>query len=139
MHTVVHVVAGGICLLWGGGHIVPTRSVVAAFGELSVDNRRILTMEWLAEGLTLIFLGGLVLLVTLVGDGGRTARLVLGAVAAMLVAMAALSAVTGARTSVLPMRLCPFVKLTAASLLLVGLTSFTSTAIGAPSACTASW
>jgi hypothetical protein len=38
----------------------------------------------------------------------------------MLVIMAGLTAATGARTSILPMRFCPFVKLTSAALLLVG-------------------
>jgi hypothetical protein len=50
----------------------------------------------------------------------HSARLAVRACAAMLVALATLSAATGARTSNLPMRLCPLVKLTAAGLLIAG-------------------
>jgi hypothetical protein len=42
----------GIITLWGITHIVPTKSVVDGFGELSTNNRRIITMERIAEGLT---------------------------------------------------------------------------------------
>ena len=80
-----------VIFLWGVGHILPTRSVVAGFGELSSDNTRIITMEWLIEGVTLCFVG---------------AR----AAAAMLIVLAVISAYTGARTAVLPMKLCPYVK-----------------------------
>jgi hypothetical protein len=41
-----------IIILWGVAHIIPTKSVVAGFGSLSIDNFRIITMEWVAEGLT---------------------------------------------------------------------------------------
>jgi hypothetical protein len=40
--------------LWGVAHLVPTRSVVAGFGSISLDSRRVLTMEWMAEGLTML-------------------------------------------------------------------------------------
>jgi peptidoglycan/LPS O-acetylase OafA/YrhL len=120
LNSVLTATGAGICVLWGAAHVAPTRAVVAGFGDLSTDNRRILTMEWIAEGLALIFLGTLVLLVTFLGDGGGTARLVVRAVAAMLVVMAALSLATGARTSILPMRLCPWVKLTCAALIVAG-------------------
>ncbi len=50
----------GIIFLWGVGHIIPTRSVVRDFGEISKDNRLIITMEWIAEGMTLCFIGILV-------------------------------------------------------------------------------
>ena len=54
-----------VIFLWGIGHLIPTRSVVAGFGALSEDNKRIITMEWIAEGLTLCFIGLLVFMVTL--------------------------------------------------------------------------
>ena len=52
-----------VILIWGIAHIVPTKSVVKGFGGISEDNIRIITMEWVAEGLTLCFIGLLVLLV----------------------------------------------------------------------------
>lgn len=119
MSTTLLLIAASICGLWGLGHIVPTRGVVGGFGELSRDNRRILVMEWLAEGLTLVFLGVLIGAVALWGDGGTTSRLVLRLGAGMLLALAALSAATGARTAILPMRLCPLIKSAAATLVLI--------------------
>jgi hypothetical protein len=56
--------AGGVLVLWGVAHIAPTRSVASSFGSLSVDNRRVLVMEWVAEGFTHIFVGLLVILIT---------------------------------------------------------------------------
>ena len=97
--------------LWGVAHIVPTRSVVAGFGALSTDNRRILTMEWIAEGLTLCFIGALAFCVSVyAGTHDPVSILVYRVCAVMLLVMAGLSALTGARTSVVPMRICPFVK-----------------------------
>jgi hypothetical protein len=111
---------GTLILIWGAAHIFPTRSVVAGFGDLSPDNRRILTMEWIAEGMALMFLGVLVLLVCRSVAAEPSARLAVRACAGMLVALATLSAATGARTKPLPMRLCPLVKVTAAGLLILG-------------------
>ncbi len=42
---------------WGIAHLFPTRSVVSGFGGISVDNKRIITMEWIVEGIALIFIG----------------------------------------------------------------------------------
>lgn len=104
-------IGSAIIILWGIAHILPTKSIVAGFGTLSMDNTRILTMEWVAEGLTLIFLGALVLLTTLIiGTENPTANLVFLSAAGMLFVMAIWSAFTGARTSVLPMKACPFIK-----------------------------
>jgi hypothetical protein len=100
-----------VVFLWGAGHILPTRSVVAGFGELSSDNTRIITMEWLIEGVTLCFVGALVALVAaILGPLDAGTHLVARAAAAMLIVLAVISAYTGARTAVLPMKLCPYVK-----------------------------
>jgi hypothetical protein len=40
--------------LWGVAHLFATRGVVAGFGELTAGNRRIITMEWIVEGVALI-------------------------------------------------------------------------------------
>jgi hypothetical protein len=97
---------------WGVGHLVPTRNVVAGFGELSADSSWIITMEWLLEGLTLCFLGVLVALVTAtLGAREPATRLVARTAGGMLVVMAVVSLFTGARTSILAMKLCPAIKL----------------------------
>lgn len=33
-------------------HLASTRTAAASFGAISVDNRRILVMEWMAEAIT---------------------------------------------------------------------------------------
>ena len=109
--------AGAVLIfIWGVAHIIPARAVVDGFGPISTDNRRIITMEWVAEGLALCFIGLLVLIST-IADAGATAP-VMSAV--MLLVMAAWTALTGARTSILPIKVCPFVKTGVAVLFLLG-------------------
>ena len=74
-HVLLH--AGSLVIIaWGIAHIAPTRSVVAGFEPLTRDNRLVLTMEWVAEGLTLVFIGVLALLMTAVtGPGAAGAAL----------------------------------------------------------------
>ncbi|MFC2076153.1 hypothetical protein ACFLT7_03625 [candidate division KSB1 bacterium] len=114
-------IGSALIFLWGAGHLMPTKSIVAGFGALSDDNRRIITMEWIAEGLALCFIGVLAFLTVLVGNpGNQVAIVVIRALAVMLLVMAALSAFTGARTPILPMKLCPFVKTGVALLFFIG-------------------
>jgi len=86
-----------VIILWGIAHIIPTKPIVNGFGAISEDNKKVLTMELIAEGLILIFLGVLPLLVTiLVSSQGKTAYIVYLACAVMLLVMAILTAMTGA-------------------------------------------
>ena len=111
-----------VIILWGIGHLAPTRSVVKGFGEISRDNKLIITMDWIAEGLTLCFIGLLILFVTvLAGPASTGAKVVYRLCFGMLVVLAVLSFFTGARTSVLPMKICPFVKLLVAAFLVPSL------------------
>jgi hypothetical protein len=111
-----------IIIIWGIAHLIPTKAIVDGFGEISPDNRKIITMETVAEGLTLCFLGILIILVTAMGDWqSRTASIVYFLVAIMLMLMALLTLLTGARTSLLPYKICPFVKTIAAILILFGI------------------
>jgi hypothetical protein len=121
INAILLYVGAGIITVWGIAHIIPTKAVINGFGEISQDNRRIITMEWIAEGLTLCFIGLLVLFVTICGEAqSRTSIMVYMASAAMLVIMAALTSVTGARTSIVPIKICPFVKIAVAVLFILG-------------------
>ena len=113
--------AAGILVLWGIAHVViPTRDIIRGFGPLSDRNRRILLMEWLMEGVLLIFVGVLVGTVSYFDPAmGAISVVVFRLCAAVLAVMAGISLVTGARTDILPMRLCPPIFLTAAILVLV--------------------
>ena len=113
--------ASVVCAVWGIAHIYPVKSVVAGFEPLSDDNRRVLIMEWVAEGLALVFIGVLTLLITAAGlSDNEAALLVYRVCAVMLVVMAIWTGVTGARTSVVFFKLCPVVKTGCAVLLISG-------------------
>jgi len=121
INSILLYLGAGIITLWGIAHIIPTKSVVKGFEQISQDNKRIITMEWIAEGLTLCFIGILVLLVTLLaGPQSSASHIVYLASAAMLVVMAALTASTGARTAIVPIKICPAVKIVVAILFILG-------------------
>ena len=58
--------AAALTGVWGVAHLFATRGVVAGFGELTADNGRIITMEWIVEGVALVSLASLVAAVTAV-------------------------------------------------------------------------
>ena len=107
--------------LWGIAHIIPTKSVVNGFGPISEDNKRIITMEWVAEGLTLCFIGLLVLFITILGGSQNPASIIVYRISAlMLIVMAGWTLLTGVRTSIVPIKICPLVKTIVAILFFVG-------------------
>ena len=110
-----------VIVLWGISHILPTRGVVESFGAISRESQLIITMEWVAEGLTLIFIGALALYMTLQPRADPpTAIVVYRALALMLLVMAVWTALTGARTSIIPIKICPLVKTSVAILFILG-------------------
>ncbi|MFC2059799.1 hypothetical protein ACFLTZ_01735 [Chloroflexota bacterium] len=114
-------VGAGLITLWGIAHLIPTKSIVSGFGPISEDNKKIIAMESIAEGLTLGFIGVLVIMVTsLAGSQSQAAHIVYIVCAVMLLIMAILTTVTGARTSILPYKICPVVKTVVAVLFFLG-------------------
>ena len=110
-----------IILIWGAAHLFPTKTVVRGFGPISEDNRKIITMEWLAEGVAMCYMGILTILVTAIA--GRTAAastVVYLSTAITLVVMAILGWLTYARTPIIPMKLCPWIQSLSALLLFAG-------------------
>jgi hypothetical protein len=121
MNEVLLYAGSTVILLWGIGHLVPTKSVVAGFGTISKDNERIITMEWIAEGLTLCFIGVLVFVVMLAGGPqNAVSQSVYWMSAFMLVVLAIVSSFTGARTAIFPMKLCPVIKTAVAAAFIAG-------------------
>lgn len=110
MAEVLAHVAAGVVFLWGVSRIIPTKQVVAGFGDISQDNRCVITMEWVAEGLSFMFVAALVAAVTRSGKTPETAEdLVYRVCAGVLLAVGAWTTVTGARTKVIRFRMCPVV------------------------------
>lgn len=122
MTAEVLIYAGALIVsLWGVAHLIPTGSVVAGFGGISLDNRRVVVMEWVAEGLTMLFVGALVTAVTLsAGADDSVAVLVYRMAAGLLAGIAVLTAFTGARTPVGWFKACPLVLASVIALMLIG-------------------
>jgi hypothetical protein len=111
--------AAAVTALWGVAHAVPTRRVVAGFGPLSGDNRRVLAQEWLAESLTMWGVAAMVVVATAVDGQTAVTAWVYRAAAGLLLALATLTALTGARTAVIWFKVCPVLLGASATLLLV--------------------
>jgi hypothetical protein len=105
---------------WGIAHLLPTRSVVAGFGEISLDNQRIITMEWIVEGVALIFIGTVNAIVTAIDHTGSVSLAVYFSSAVALIALALVSFFTGFKIRFLPYKLCPLIFLTSAGLIMLG-------------------
>jgi len=107
-------------ILWGVAHLFPTRSVVSGFGNISVDNRNIIAMEWVTEGVALIFLGTIVAAVTAIEPRAAVSSAVYLASSGCLVVLAIVSLFTGFRIAFLPFRLCPLIFLSSTVLITLG-------------------
>jgi hypothetical protein len=120
INQVFFYLSGALSIVWGVAHLLPTKSVVAGFGDISVDNRNIIMMEWIVEGITLIFIGILVVVVTLVDPISEAAVVVFITSASGLVVLALVSLFTGFKVNFLPFKLCPLIFSVSAALLLLG-------------------
>jgi len=106
--------------LWGVAHLFPTGSVIRGFGDISADNRNIVAMEWVTEGVALIFLGTIVATVTFVAPRAVVSGYIYLISSGCLVVLAIVSLSTGFKISFLPFKLCPVIFLSSAILMLLG-------------------
>jgi hypothetical protein len=66
------VYAGSILLIiWGIIQAYPAKSRSKVIGELTGDNNKIVSMEWIAEGVTFILIGILVITVTYIAGAEK--------------------------------------------------------------------
>ena len=113
--------AGSVLLLfWGIAHLFPTKNVVEGFGDISLDSQRIITMEWIIEGVSLIFIGLLVASVTYVDYTSLVSKTVYRFSFLMLVALTIISMMTGFKINFVPYKLCPAIFTTSAILIILG-------------------
>ena len=106
--------------LWGIAHLFPTKSVVSGFGEISVDNKRIITMEWIAEGIALIFIGTTNAVVTFIDYTSLISRVIYLNSVGVIIVLALVSLFTGFKINFLPFKLCPFIFFASAVLIVLG-------------------
>jgi hypothetical protein len=105
---------------WGAAHLLPTRSVVKGFGDISPDNKRIITMEWIIEGLALMFIAAVVASVTYFDHVSAISRTVYWLSFVMLNTLSGVSLFTGFKVNFLPYKLCPLIFTTASILIVTG-------------------
>jgi len=118
MSTVLAYLGAALVAAWGVAHAVPTRQVLAGFEPVTADNRHIIKQEWLAEAFTMWGIAAVVIAATAAGGTADARAWVYRAASALLVALATLTALTGARTRVIWFKICPAL-LTAAAILLL--------------------
>ena len=102
-------IASAITGLWGVAHLFATGGVVRGFGDLSADNRRIITMEWIVEGVALISTAAFVTAATAVQPEAAVASAVYAVAAGTLIVLAVVSLFTGFQIASPPFRLCPVI------------------------------
>ena len=120
MNEILLHAASAILAAWGIAHLLATQGVVRGFGELSTDNRRIITMEWIVEGVAFLAIAAFVTVATAMDGQTAVVSSVYAVAVATLVALAVVSLFTGFRIAFPPFRLCPFVLGVAATLIAAG-------------------
>jgi hypothetical protein len=120
MNQIVLYIAAAMTGLWGVAHLFATGGVVEGFGNLAPDNRRIITMEWIVEGVALISTAAFVAVATAIQPESTVSLAVYLVSIGTLVALAVVSLFTGFRVAFLPFRLCPIIFGLSAALIALG-------------------
>lgn len=120
MNEILLYLAASMTALWGIAHLFATRGVVAGFGELTPDNRRIITMEWIVEGVALISTAAFVFAATAISREAAVSSAIYAVAIATLLVLAGVSLFTGFRIAFLPFRLCPVIFTASAILIACG-------------------
>lgn len=105
---------------WGATHLAKTGPVVQGFGEISADNRRIVQMEWLTEGVALVFIGVLIAIVTYLDRSSLLAKAVYWTSFGALNILSIVSFFTGFRNSFIAYKVCPFIFTGSSILITIG-------------------
>ena len=109
MHPVLIYVASAMISLWGASHLMATKGVVKGFGDLTADNRRIITMEWIVEGVALLSTAAFVAVAAALEPQACVSSAVYAVAIGTLAVLAIVSLFTGFRISFLPFKLCPVI------------------------------
>ncbi len=120
LDSILLYIAAGLTALWGTSHLFATSGVVRGFGPISLDNKRIITMEWIVEGVTLWSIAAFVATATAIAPASAVSTGVYIVAIAMLIVLALVSLFTGFRIAFLPFRLCPLIFGLSAAMIAVG-------------------
>jgi len=102
-------ISSALPLIWGIAHLFPTKNVVKGFGDISGDNKHIITMEWIIEGVSLIFIGILLLCISIIDHTNVISRAIYWLSFGMLNALSVISFYTGFKVKFFAFKLCPFI------------------------------
>jgi len=114
-------ISSGMLALWGIAHLFPTVSVVNGFGEISNDNRNIIKMEWINEGVTLVLIGAIVSAVAAIDLNARVSFIILWICFFALNLLSVISLFTGFKISFIPFKLCPVIFTLSSVMILLGM------------------
>jgi hypothetical protein len=109
MNQILLYIASVMIGIWGIAHLFATRGVVAGFGDLETDNRHIITMEWIVEGVALISIAVFVAAATVIELQSFVSSAIYAVAIGTLVVLAVVSLFTGYKVAFLPFKLCPFI------------------------------
>jgi hypothetical protein len=120
MSDLLAYLAAALVAMWGVAHVVPTARVLAGFEPITPDNRRVVLQEWLVEAFAMWGIAAFVVVAALAeGAGTEVADWIYRVAAVLLVAIAALTGLTGARTPVVWFKVCVVLLGCSAALLLI--------------------
>ena len=105
---------------WGVAHLFPTRTVVRGFGEISEDNKRTIIMEWITEGIALVFIAFVVAATTYLDGASILSKVVYLGTVVVLNILSVVSLFTAFRNSFIAFKLCPFIFTGSSILIAVG-------------------
>jgi len=108
-------------VIWGIAHLFPTKSVVKGFGNISDDNKRIITMEWIIEGAALIFIGAVIFTATIIDHTNVISKTLYRLSFLMLNLLSIISVFTGFRVNFLPFKLCPVIFTGSSIFIIIGI------------------
>ena len=120
MNQILLYIASAMIGIWGVAHLFATKGVVAGFGDLKTDNRHIITMEWIVEGVGLISIAAFVVAATAIELQSLVSSAIYAVAMGTLVVLAVISLFTGYKVAFLPFRLCPFIFIISALLIACG-------------------
>ncbi len=113
-------IGAALSAAWGISHLSATSGVVKGYGEISTDNRNIITMEWIVEGVTLIFIGILAALVTIIDSSSSVSKAIYLFTFVELIVLAVISLFTGFKIKFWPFKLCPVIFTVTGLLIMLG-------------------
>ena len=121
INQVLLFIPAALLIVWGIAHLFPTRSVANGFGDITNDNRRIIIMEWINEGIALIFIGIVILGLSLIDYKSKPSIFVFWTIFFALNAFSIISLFTGFRIRFIPFKLCPVIFTLSSVLMILGM------------------